>query len=49
MGCQRRPGTARAVCQKPMPDAAQSIPFWRSVARAFRGKDAVIFDLFNEP
>jgi hypothetical protein len=41
--------SARAVCQKPMPDAAQSIPFWRSVARAFKGKDAVIFDLFNEP
>ena len=34
---------------KPMPDAAQSVPFWTSVARAFRGNDAVIFDLFNEP
>jgi endoglucanase len=40
---------AHALCQKPMPDAAQSIPFWRSVARTFRGNDAVIFDLFNEP
>lgn len=41
--------SAQAVCQKPMPDAAQSIPFWRSVARAFKRNDAVIFDLFNEP
>ena len=41
--------SAKAVCQKPMPDAAQSIPFWESVARAFKGNDAVIFDLFNEP
>jgi endoglucanase len=38
----------QALCQKPMPDAAQSIPFWTSVARAFKGNDAVIFDLFNE-
>jgi endoglucanase len=41
--------SAQAVCQKPMPDAAQAIPFWRSVAQAFRGNNAVIFDLFNEP
>jgi hypothetical protein len=41
--------SARAVCQKPMPDAAQAIPFWKSVAHAFKGNDAVIFDLFNEP
>ena len=41
--------SAEAVCQKPMPDAAQSIPFWRSVASTFKGNDAVIFDLFNEP
>jgi endoglucanase len=41
--------SAEAVCQKPMPDAAQAIPFWTSVARTFRGDDAVIFDLFNEP
>jgi len=41
--------SARAECQKPMPDAAQSIPFWTSVARTFRGNDAVIFDMFNEP
>jgi hypothetical protein len=42
-------GSAQAVCQKPMPDAAQAIPFWTSVATAFKGNDAVIFDLFNEP
>jgi hypothetical protein len=42
-------GSAQATCQKAMPDAAQSIPFWHSVARAFRGNDAVVFDLFNEP
>jgi hypothetical protein len=32
-----------------MPDTAESVPFWTSVATAFKGNDAVIFDLFNEP
>jgi endoglucanase len=32
-----------------MPDAAEAVPFWTSVAQAFKGNDAVIFDLFNEP
>ncbi len=41
--------TAQAVCQKPMPDAAQSIPFWTSMARTFKNNNAVIFDVFNEP
>jgi endoglucanase len=41
--------SARASCQKPMPDRAQSVTFWRSVARTFKGNNAVIFDLFNEP
>jgi endoglucanase len=41
--------TARAMCQKPMPDAAQSLPFWTSVARTFKGNNAVVFDVFNEP
>jgi endoglucanase len=41
--------SAEAICQKPMPDAANSVPFWSSVAKAFRGNDSVIFDLFNEP
>ena len=39
----------QAVCQKPMPDAAQAIPFWTSVANTIKGDNAVIFDLFNEP
>jgi hypothetical protein len=38
-----------AVCQKPMPDSAGAIPFWTSVASAFKGNDSVVFDLFNEP
>jgi hypothetical protein len=41
--------SAEAVCQKPMPDAAESIRFWSSVAATFAGNEAVIFDLFNEP
>jgi endoglucanase len=38
--------SAQATCQKPMPDAAQAIPFWTSVSNTFKGNDAVIFDLF---
>jgi aryl-phospho-beta-D-glucosidase BglC (GH1 family) len=41
--------SAQATCQKPMPDAAQSVPFWSSVASTFKGTGSVIFDLFNEP
>lgn len=41
--------SAEAICQKPMPDTAESVPFWTSVASMFKGNDAVIFDLFNEP
>ena len=41
--------SAQAKCLKPMPDKAQAIPFWASVAKAFKGNNAVIFDLFNEP
>ena len=40
---------AEAFCQKPMPDAAQAIPFWTSVANTFKGNNSVLFDLFNEP
>ena len=40
---------AHATCQKPMPDAAQAVPFWSSVATTFKGNNAVVFDLFNEP
>jgi len=39
----------QATCQKPMPDTAQSIPFWSSIAATFKDDDSVIFDLFNEP
>jgi endoglucanase len=41
--------SAEAICQKPMPDLAGSVPFWSSVAATFKGNNAVIFDLFNEP
>ncbi|WP_084717828.1 cellulase family glycosylhydrolase [Streptacidiphilus carbonis] len=41
--------TATATCQKPMPDAAQAIPFWTSVANTFKGDNSTVFDLFNEP
>jgi endoglucanase len=41
--------SAQALCQKPMPDEAQAPKFWKSVASTFKGNDAVIFDLFNEP
>ena len=41
--------SANALCQKPMPDKAGAVPFWSSVASMFKGNDAVIFDLFNEP
>ncbi|WP_117209176.1 cellulase family glycosylhydrolase [Allorhizocola rhizosphaerae] len=40
---------AAAVCQKPMPDARYAPQFWTSVANTFKGNDAVVFDLFNEP
>ncbi len=38
-----------ATCQKPMPDAQYAPSFWTGVANAFKGDDAVVFDLFNEP
>jgi hypothetical protein len=41
--------SAQATCQKPMPDTATAVPFWTSVATAFKGNNAVILDLFNEP
>jgi len=41
--------TGEAFCQKPMPDLPGSVLFWSSVATSFKGNDAVIFDLFNEP
>jgi hypothetical protein len=38
-----------ATCQKPVPDARYAPQFWTGVANAFKGNDAVVFDLFNEP
>jgi endoglucanase len=38
-----------ATCQKPMPDAQFAPSLWTSVANAFKGNNAVLFDLFNEP
>jgi hypothetical protein len=39
----------KATCQKPMPDAQYAPSFWTGVANAFKGTNAVVFDLFNEP
>jgi hypothetical protein len=41
--------TKKATGQVPMPDERYAPAFWRSVANAFKGNPAVIFDLFNEP
>jgi endoglucanase len=38
-----------ATCQKPAPDAEFAAQFWTGVANMFKGNDAVVFDLFNEP
>jgi endoglucanase len=43
------PGTQQAVGLQPMPDRDHSVEFWKQVAKAYRGNNAVIFDLFNEP
>jgi endoglucanase len=40
---------AKALCQKPMPDAQFAPMFWTGVANTFKGNNAVVFDLFNEP
>jgi len=38
-----------ALAQSPMPNRDHTPEFWRQVATAFKGNDAVVFDLFNEP
>jgi len=43
------PGAEKALAQHPMPDRDHSPEFWRQVATAYKGNDAVVFDLFNEP
>ena len=40
---------ANATCQKPMPDMQYAPSFWTQVATMFKGNNAVVFDLFNEP
>ena len=43
------PGTTPGTGQQPMPNRAHTPELWRQVATAFKGNDAVVFDLFNEP
>jgi hypothetical protein len=43
------PGEELATHQQTMPDIDHSPAFWSSVASTFKGNDAVIFELFNEP
>ena len=43
------PGAFAAYAQQPMADADHSVAFWASVASAYKGDPAVVFDLFNEP
>jgi endoglucanase len=43
------PGTTLSTDQQPMPDLDHTPTFWSQVASAFKGNDAVILDLFNEP
>jgi len=42
-------GSRKATRRVPMPDERYAPAFWASVANAFKGDPAVIFDLFNEP
>ncbi|TMB95064.1 MAG: hypothetical protein E6J38_06365 [Chloroflexi bacterium] len=43
------PGTTLATHQQTMADLDHAVDFWSSVANTFKGNDAVIFELFNEP
>jgi endoglucanase len=42
------PAGQPAAGQKPMPNTSYSAAFWQSVADTFKGRDQVLFDLFNE-
>jgi len=42
-------GGTKATEQAPMPNKDHSIDFWKGAASHFKGNNAVIFDLFNEP
>jgi hypothetical protein len=43
------PGTVEATYQENLPDYTNSVPFWASVAAAFKSDADTLFDLFNEP
>jgi hypothetical protein len=43
------PGSVPATGQVAMPDALHAAAFWSSVASVFKGNDAAIFEIFNEP
>jgi PKD repeat protein len=43
------PGSTPATGQQDMADADHSPAFWTSVANTFKGNQAVVFDLYNEP
>jgi len=43
------PGNVCPTIQNAMADSDHSIAFWTSLATAFKGNPAVIFELFNEP
>jgi hypothetical protein len=43
------PGTTPATSPAAMPDMDHSPAFWSEVASTFKGNNAVIFELFNEP
>jgi hypothetical protein len=42
-------GSRQADYQPPMADMDHSPAFWQQVANAYKGNNAVIFELFNEP
>jgi hypothetical protein len=43
------PAGVAADRQRPMPNTSYSAAFWQSVANTFKGRDQVVFDLFNAP
>jgi endoglucanase len=43
------PEDERAIGHQDMLDASHGYTLWRSIATAFKGSPAVLFDLFNEP
>ena len=43
------PGNACPMLQSQMADTDHSLAFWTSIANAYKGNPAVLFELFNEP